>query len=252
MSVVPRWLLPVVTASALLLAACGQETLYSKLSEAEANEMVAVLKNAGMSARKVDGGESGWSIATEPSQFAQAVEVLHGQGYPREQFASLGTVFKKEGFVSSQVEERARLLYGLSQELSHTVSAIDGVVQARVHLAIPESAPMAEKPVPSSASVFIKHRPGFAMDANIGKVKALVINSVEGLSYDRVTVVTFPAQPLQAAQTSTRQPAVANLAWVALLGGLAIVASLIWPAIRRRQLRRGVPAVTLEARDQVR
>ena len=244
MRMTSRRFLPLILGGALMLAACGQETLYSKLTEPEANEMIAVLQNAGVGASKVDGGETGWAISADPGDFSRAIEVLHSQGYPREQFATLGTVFKKEGFVSSPVEERARLLYGLSQELSHTVSEIDGVVQARVHLAIPESDPMAEKPKLSSASVFIKYRPGFAMDSQVGKVKALVVNSVEGLNYDNVTVVTFPAQPIPAArQAAAGGQVVANLGMVAALGGLALLASLLWPFFRRWQLRRNLPVV---------
>ncbi|MFS0737208.1 type III secretion inner membrane ring lipoprotein SctJ [Sphingomonas sp. 1P06PA] len=248
-----RLWMPLLLGGALALSACGQETLYSKLTEAQANEMVAVLQSAGVSAAKLEAGEKGWSITADPADFARSIEVLHAQGYPREEFATLGTVFKKEGFVSSPVEERARLLYGMSQELSHTVSEIDGVVQARVHLALPEAEPMAEKVKPASASVFIKYRPGFAMDAQVGKVKALVVNSVEGLSYDNVTVVTFPAQPLPVARTAGgSREVVANLTWVAVIGGLGLLASLMWPGFRRWQLRRSLPAVRGPMEDRSR
>ena len=179
----------------VLLAACGRAEVFGKLSEGQANEMIAVLQRAGIEAEKKDGGEAGWTLTTAKSDFGRAVEILQSQGYPRQDFATLGTVFKKEGFVSSPTEERARLNWGLSQELSRTLTEIDGVVQARVHLALPEDAPLAETKAPASASVFIKYRPGTDINAQIGKIKALVVNSIEGLKIENVSVETFAAAP---------------------------------------------------------
>jgi type III secretion protein J len=123
------------------------------------------------------------------------MEVLKAEGYPRDAYDSLGQVFRKEGFVSTPLEERARLLYALSQELSRTISAIDGVVVARVHLAIPERQPLSEEKPLSSASVFIKHKPGSQIVNKAASIKALVVNSVEGLPYENVTVTFFVSEP---------------------------------------------------------
>ena len=41
----------------LLLAACGRAELYGKLTEPQANEMVAVLQSAGITADKEEAGE---------------------------------------------------------------------------------------------------------------------------------------------------------------------------------------------------
>lgn len=175
-----------------VLSGCGQETLYSRLDEREANEMLAVLLSNGIDARKVGLGES-LEIQTARRDLPKSIELLSEQGYPRQTFQSLGDVFKREGFVSSPLEERARLLYALSQELSKTLSTIDGVVTARVHLAIPEQRVLSDKIKPSSASVFIKYKPGSAVAEQAALIKALVVNSIEGLPYDNVTVTFFPA-----------------------------------------------------------
>jgi len=223
----------------LMLAACGRAELYSKLSETQANEMIAVLQSAGIEADKASAGaDAGWTLSTAKGDFGRAVEVLHAQGYPREEFASLGTVFKKEGFVSSPTEERARLTYGMSQELSHTVSEIDGVVQARVHLVLPENQPLAQNPQPASASVFIKYRPGTNIDAQVGKVKSVIVNSVEGLKYENVSVATFPAQPLPVARVSSGSSPLSGLLALIPLVLLAVAAFLGYPRLRRWQQRR--------------
>jgi len=239
MNALGRRLVPMLIGLSLLLTGCSRTDLYSKLTEGQANDMIAVLQSANISATKQDNGEAGWSLSTSQGDFARAIAVLHAQGYPREDFATLGTVFKKEGFVSSPIEERARLNYGMSQELAHTISDIDGVVQARVHLALPQKDPMSDQKQPASASVFIKYRPGTNIDGQIGKIKALVVNSVEGLGYDNVSVETFPAEPPPgiAANGSDRVIA-ANLTYVAIPLILILALVLGYPGLRRWQQRR--------------
>lgn len=182
-----------VLALVWLSAACSEQALYSRLTEQQANEMVAVLRMAGLPAEKVV-RESDFAVTTSTSAFAQAVQTLNAMGLPREQFDSLGKVFKREGFVSSPLEERSRLMHAMSQELSHTLSSIDGVLLARVTLVVPEKHPLSDKIVPASAGVFIKHRPGMDVASLVPKIKALVVNSVEGLPYEGVTVEAFAAE----------------------------------------------------------
>ena len=183
--------------AALLLTACNEQELYGQLSERQANEMVAVLRSAGIEAEK-QGKDGVFAIQTKRDDFSAAVRALAAQGYPRESYDTMGTVFKREGFVSSPLEERARLVHAMSQEISNTLASIDGVVQARVHLVMPERHPLADKATPSAASVFIKHRPDKDMTAQVAQIKALVVNSIEGLPYDNVTVALFPAEELPA------------------------------------------------------
>jgi len=178
----------------LVLAGCGRQELYGQLSERQANEMVALLQSAGIDARKEAREAGQFAISSQQEHFGRAIELLHANGYPRGNFDNVGQVFKKEGFVSTPVEERARLMYALSQELANTLQTIDGVIVARVHLAVPEKDPLADKPRPASASVFIKYRPGRDLTPQIGQMKALVVNGVEGLPYENVTVALFPGE----------------------------------------------------------
>jgi len=190
----------------LLLCACSKQELYSQLSERQANEMIAVLRGAGIEADK-EVKEGQFSISTASGDFANAIRTLSAQGYPRETYDSMGKVFKREGFVSSPLEERARLLHAMSQEISNTLTNIDGVVTARVHLNIPEKNPLQDKPQPASAAVFIKHRPDRNLAGQITQIKALVVNSVEGLAYDNVTVALFPAESIPGQPTPKPQVA---------------------------------------------
>ena len=214
-----------MTASAalvLLLCACSKQELYSQLSERSANEMVAVLRSAGIDAEKqVHDGQ--FSVAAASGDFAQAVRTLSAQGYPRETYDSMGKIFKREGFVSSPLEERARMLHAMSQEISNTLANIDGVVFARVHLTLPEKNPLVDKPSPASASVFIKHRPDKNLAGQVTQIKAIVVNSIEGLAYDNVTVALFPAEsfPAEIVKPSAVTPTTMLAAAVPLLAGSA-------------------------------
>jgi type III secretion protein J len=180
----------------LLLGACNSQNLYSNLSEAQANDMVAVLLDAGIDASKAPGEKEQWQVSVSQNQFARAVEVLKSNGFPRKEYDTLGSVFKKEGFASSPLEERARLNYGMSQELSNSIRNIDGVIEARVHLTMPEPDPLSKEVKPASASVFVKYRPGFNLQSETGAIKSLVTNAVEGLTYDRVSVIMTPSRAI--------------------------------------------------------
>lgn len=176
---------------AILLQACSVE-LYTGLDQRQANEMVAVLTRQGIPAKRQPSKDGTMTVFVQETSFAKAVAILEESGLPKQEFATLGEVFKRDGLVSSPIEERAAMIYGLSQELSRTISDIDGVLSARVHLVLPENDPLRQRLVPSSASVFIRHREASVMADLIPQVKMLVANGISGLTYDNVSVVLVP------------------------------------------------------------
>ena len=172
------------------LAACSME-LYANLDQRQANEIIATLFRHGIAAERTVSKNGRFAVTVDEQRFAEAVAILNCNGLPHQEFASLGDVFKNEGIVASPVQERAQMIYALSQELARTVSEIDGVVTARVHLVLPENDPLRQQLIPSSASVFIRHQPTVAINDLIPRVKMLVANGVAGLSYDKVSVVNI-------------------------------------------------------------
>jgi type III secretion protein J len=191
-----RLAVPMALFCAFALAGCSNQVeLMSTMPEAESNEVLAALQKAGIAAKKIPGKEGMVGVSVDSAQVGRAVDLLRVQGLPRERFAGMGDVFKKEGLISSPLEERARYLYALSQELSSTLTQIDGVVVARVHVVLPERASPGEaNGVPSTAAVFIKHQEGYNLDTVVPQIRKLVTNSIPGLNPEKVTVVLVSAQ----------------------------------------------------------
>jgi type III secretion protein J len=219
-----RAALVLVLSGCALLSACKKE-LYAKLSEQDVNEMTVALLERGVRADKTtpDGGKT-YTLEVENDDLVRAMQILAQRGLPHSRFDDLGNLFKKDGLVSTPTEERVRFIYGLSQELSGTLSNIDGVLYARVQIVLPNNDPLAQQVKPSSAAVFIKYRPESDIGALTPQIKNLVVHSVEGLSYDQVSVTAIPAEPVDVAQavpTTKHYP----LPW--MIGGGAALLLLV-------------------------
>jgi type III secretion protein J len=178
---------------AALVAGCSKQLLGS-LDEVAANQVVSVLRLEGVDANKSPAGEKFWKVTVADDRFADAVQILERHNLPPPQFHGLGQVFKKESLVSTPTEERARLIYAMSQELERSLGEIDGVLTARVHPVILPYDPLNPKRSTATASVLIKYRAGMDISGRESMVRSLVAAGIEGLNYDDVRVVMVPAE----------------------------------------------------------
>ncbi|WP_409522317.1 flagellar basal-body MS-ring/collar protein FliF [Pseudomonas sp.] len=97
---------------------------------------------------------------------------------------------KDQGLGTSQFMEATRYRRGLEGELARTVSSLNNVKGARVHLAIPKSSVFVRDERKPSASVLVEMYPGRTLES--GQVMAivnLVATSVPELDKSQVTVV---------------------------------------------------------------
>ncbi|MBX2885001.1 MAG: type III secretion inner membrane ring lipoprotein SctJ [Granulosicoccus sp.] len=193
--------LAITLLSFFLLTGCKEEVLYSGLSEKEANAMVAVLLSYELAASKNTSKNNEYSVLTTKEDFPAAFQLLKFNGYPRPSFTRVPDIFKESQIVSSKLALRARYLYAMSEQIASSVTLIGGVVDAQVILSLPEHDPLAENQIESSASVVIQHRADIDLRPHVGKIKAVVVNGVENLPYENVTVELFPELPIATPST---------------------------------------------------
>ncbi|MES2742997.1 MAG: type III secretion inner membrane ring lipoprotein SctJ [Pseudomonadota bacterium] len=180
------------------LCACTKMVgLQGGLNDGDANEIVALLNRYGIEAEKTV-LKGVVSLQVREDELARATDAMHSAGLPRRSLSDLGQVFKKEGMISTPLEERVRYLHGISQELEYTLQQIDHVVAARVHVVLPERIAPGEPIQPSSAAVFIKFRPPFDEDVIVPRIRNLVASSIPGLSgeygADKVSIILTPGE----------------------------------------------------------
>lgn len=175
----------------IFLSACEVE-LYSDITEHEANEMMTALLAADIRSSKVAGAKNTWTVKVDEEQLPAAMSILEKEGLPRPKYDNIAEIFKKQGMISSPLVERAKYIYAVSQEVAQTLSELDGVLVARVHLVLSEVDEMTEKIQPASASVFIKYLPNTGIPSRVRDIKKFVQYSIPELGYDKISVFLFP------------------------------------------------------------
>lgn len=243
-------------AAAFIFSGCSERVeLHRQLSEQEANEVVAELADKHIRAQKIP-AKDGVVVVVNATDIGRAVRTLEAVGLPRVARTTLGDTFRKEGVISTPLEERARYIYALSQELEATLSNIDGVIVARVHVVLPERIAPGEPIQPASASVFIKHDPRLDPDNIRARVRRMVASSIPGMTSavdnsQKLTVIFVPATTYQEQQrlvyfgpflvSSNDIGFWRTSLMVSLLGLVAAVAAALFLHNRRQRLVQAHP-----------
>lgn len=179
-----------------LLVGCDERAqLFSNLDELQANSVMAALLGERVNCTKTPGDEGTWNVSIAQADFARAANICEERGLPRRKFMGVGEAFKKSGMVSSPTEERIRFMDATAQDLARTISMLDGVVDARVHIVLPENDPFAKNALPSSAAVAVRSRWDADLTDAIPHIKSVVKNAVEGLRYEKISVTIFKDVP---------------------------------------------------------
>ncbi|AZE56890.1 Type III secretion bridge between inner and outermembrane lipoprotein (YscJ,HrcJ,EscJ, PscJ) [Pseudomonas synxantha] len=191
----PYWLRYLCVLWVLGLTACGEQIpLYAGLAERQANEMVTELASQQIDSYKTT-HKDGTTVSVSRENFAFAMRTLNSKGLPSQIRSNLGQVFRKESLVSTPLEERARYIHALSQELETTLTQIEGVTVARVHVVLAERVAPGQPVMPASAAVFIKHTSQVEPDVLRPRVQRMVASSIPGLGAlaNSISVVLVPA-----------------------------------------------------------
>lgn len=93
-------------------------------------------------------------------------------------------------------------------ELARTMTSIEGVENARVHLVVPEKRLFKEDQKPATASVVLTLKPGYSLSKKqVAALTSLTAYAVEGLEPEHVTIVDAEGNPL----TNTTRDELAGL-----------------------------------------
>ena len=123
------------------------------------------------------------------SNVVEAWKILRENGLPREQDQGLEQVFANSGMIPTASEEKARLIVGLSGQLTRTLKSLHDVVDAHVQVVLPDNNPLLDKAqqTPPTASVLLTYHSAPPLTEQ--DIKNLVAKGIEGLAPDNVSVV---------------------------------------------------------------
>ncbi|MGH8230656.1 MAG: flagellar basal-body MS-ring/collar protein FliF, partial [Steroidobacteraceae bacterium] len=174
--------------------------LYGNLSDSDASSVVQALQTASID-YKLDPNTGAVMVPAE--RVHEARLQLAGQGLPQGKSVGLDLISKDPGFGVSQFMENARYQYALEGELSRTISSLQAVEAARVHLALPQQSAFVRERRPASASVLLQLRAGHRLQAEqVSAIVHLVASSIPELDSDNVTVVDQQGRLLSSPKNS--------------------------------------------------
>ncbi len=159
--------------------------LYGNLGQQDSAQIAQALQTSGIPYKLNNNGE----ITVPAERVHDARLKLAGQGLP-EGDGGFAVISKDPGFGVSQFMEGARYQHALETELARTISNLQPVSAARVHLALPRQSAFVRDRRPSSASVMLQLKPGRRLEQEqVTAIVNLVASSIPELESGQVTVV---------------------------------------------------------------
>ena len=170
----------------LILQKPARTTLYSSLPEAEKMRVVEALRNAGVD---VILDPTTGEVLVPASDYHNSRIMLAAQGLPAsvpEGYSGLNDM----PMGTSRSVESMHIKQAQELELARSISEIDTVLAARVHLALPEKSVFVRSNPDPTASVFLQLANGRSLGrTQVEAIIHLVSSSVPGLNKENVTVI---------------------------------------------------------------
>lgn len=161
--------------------------LYGRISDQDATVVIDALQAANIP-HKLDPNSG--TILVPAGEVHGARLKLAAQGLPQSGGMGYELLQREQGFGTSQFMENARFNRALETELARSISTLQGVESARVHLAIPKQSVFIRERSQPSASVLVNLFPGRSLsDGQVAAVVHMVASSVPELADERVTLV---------------------------------------------------------------
>jgi len=160
--------------------------LFSQLEPNEAGKIVEKLKEKKINYKLEDNGTT---ILVDKNKVYDTRVSIAAEGLPESGVVGY-EIFDKTNLGMSEFVQKLNFRRALEGELSKTISSLNGVKKARVHIVIPEKALFEKEQKQPTASVTLQLAGENALSKlNIRGIQNLVAASVEGLTPNNVTVV---------------------------------------------------------------
>jgi flagellar M-ring protein FliF len=105
--------------------------------------------------------------------------------------------FDSQDFTRTEFEQNIHRLRAIQGEISRTITAIEGISSARVHIVTPKQSLFVEEQKEPTAAIYIRTKRGAKLnDRQIKGIQHLVCRSVEGLKPNNVTIIDQEGQML--------------------------------------------------------
>ncbi len=188
------WRSVVAVIAVVVMTGCGSTPIAQDIAQNQANEIVALLADNGISsaARKSSGGQGRYVVEVDAEHYTQAISLLHRAGLPGEPRRSFSDMVMPQGLIPNSREmESLRLDRALGVEIEEALQNHPGVASARV---IVRSSFVKEGGEPGVSAIVQRH-----VDANVNieALTGIIARAVPGIAPERIMV---------ALETATSQP----------------------------------------------
>ncbi len=161
--------------------------LYNDLSSADSSAIAAQLEEAQI---KYQISEDGSRVTVPDTEVGRARMLLAEAGLPNGGSLGYEIFDNSSGFGTTNDIVNLNKVRALEGELSRTISSLDPVRSARVHLVLPERELFSRKSRTASASVALGLRPGASLNNDqIMAVQSLVASAVPDLKPEKVSLI---------------------------------------------------------------
>lgn len=161
--------------------------LYTDLSTRDASQMSAVLEENGITYRVDEGGAQ---ISVAKDHLGRARMLLAQEGLPNGGSLGYELFDKQSGFGKTNFVQNINQVRALEGELARTISSLEPIRSARVHLVLPQRELFSRETRDPSASIFV----GLSGRAKLSReqilsVQSLVASAVPELEPEKVALI---------------------------------------------------------------
>lgn len=188
--------LAVVTAVLMSVLLVRNETpyeyIFKDVSTEDTQAILTEFKRMNVTDYEVDSK----GIKVPSSRAAELRMQLAQEGLP-----SHGVVgwekFDSQDFTRTEFEQNINRLRAIQGEISRTITSIEGISSARVHIVTPKQSLFVEEQKEPTAAIYIRTKRNAKLnDRQIKGIQHLVCRSVEGLKPNNVTIIDHEGQML--------------------------------------------------------